>query len=141
MEEETSPGSDSRSFAHRSWVKKFQVACTGLVSGIRGRHQTRGLNSFVVHLPVAFFVVITGAVLRVGWGSMALLLLCIGLVLVAELINSSLELLAQAVTDKPNEQVGAALDISAGAVLMASLTAAVVGAMVLGLQVFELLGW
>lgn len=140
METENS-SADSNEFSHRSWAGKFQVAIAGLVRGIKGRRESRDFNSFVVHIPMAVIVVVLGAALGVGWTSMALLALCIGFVLVTELINTSLELMAKAVTGEANDHVGAALDVASGAVLLASLTAVVVGAMVFGWRVVELLGW
>ena len=141
MEEEPNPIPNSHEYSHRSWAKKFQVAFIGLGSGVIGRRESRNLNSFAVHIPMAVVVVIAGIALGVSWNSMALLVLCIGLVIVTELINSSLELLAKAVTDQPDEHVGAALDVASGAVLMASLISAAVGAIVLGARVTQLMGW
>ena len=126
-------------FSHRSWLRKFQAAFVGLVSGLKGRGH--GKNSFIVHVPVALIVIVAGFVLRIDRSSMALLLLCIGFVFVAELFNTSLELLAKAVTEKPNDHVKAALDIASGAVLMASITAASVGLIVLSFPTMKLLGW
>lgn len=126
-------------FSHPSWVRKFQVAISGLVSGIKGRRESQGYNSFIIHIPAAVLVVVSGVALGVEWTSMAVLVLCIGIVLVAELMNTSIELIAKAITEEPNELVGDALDVASGGVLMASLTAAVVGAIVFGWRVLELL--
>jgi diacylglycerol kinase (ATP) len=140
METENS-SAESNDFSHRSWGRKFQVAIAGLVRGVKGRREGQGFNSFVVHIPTAVVVVVLGITLGVEGTSMALLVLCIGVVFVTELINTSLELMAKAVTSEANEHVGAALDVASGAVLMASLTAVVAGAIVFGWRVVELLGW
>ena len=50
-----------------------------------------------------------------------------GLVLVAELLNSALETLADHLHPEQHPEVGAAKDIAAGAVLVASAVALVVG--------------
>ena len=138
MESEDSRAS-STSF-NRRWKKKFQVAVAGLVSGIQGRRESQFSNSFLVHIPVGFMVVLLAWLLGVGWNSMAVLVLCIGMVLVTELINTSLELIGKAVTDEENAHVGAALDVASGAVLMASLTAVAVGLIVFGRRLVEWLG-
>jgi diacylglycerol kinase len=61
------------------------------------------------------------------WG---LLILCIGLVLTAELFNSAVETLFRGLDELTRERCWQALDIAAGAVLLASITAAVVGGIV-----------
>ena len=114
------------------WIRKFRDAARGIVSG------TRGQTSFMVHLPMAALVV--GAA---WWSDCSLwqwciLLLCISLVLAAELFNSSLESLAKGLCPEYNEQVGKALDMAAGAVLVVSLGAALIGGLVLCTQLF---GW
>jgi diacylglycerol kinase len=69
------------------------------------------------------------------------LLLCIGVVLTAELFNSAIETLHRGLDAETRERTWKALDIAAGAVLMASLTAMVVGLLVFGKRVAQLLGW
>ena len=59
-----------------------------------------------------------------------LLLGCIGLVLTAELFNSALETLFRGLDEASRERALAGLDIAAGAVLLASITASVIGSMI-----------
>ncbi len=61
---------------------------------------------------------------RVEW---CVLLVCIATVLAAETFNSALELLAKAITDEHDPRLADALDIGSGAVLAASIGAALVG--------------
>ena len=103
------------------WFVKFGHAFRGLFLGIRGQ------SSFLVHLPTAILVVVASILLQVTAVELAILLLCIAGVLVAELFNSSIEHLARAVTREENPMVGACLDIASGAVLVASLFASFVG--------------
>jgi len=123
------------------WVSKFQTAFRGIKLGVAGPSKMAHSrpNSFLVHLPVAVVVLILGVVLKVGSVGIAALLLAVGVVLVAELFNSSLEFLARAVTSESDENVGAALDVASGAVLMASLIAVVVGVVVFGTRVWVIL--
>jgi diacylglycerol kinase len=127
--------------AKRGWLAKFQTAFRGIKLGMAGPPSTAdsGPNSFYVHLPVAVLVLIAGLVLQVGWFGMSALLLASGLVLVAELFNSSVEFLARAVTGEPDDNVGAALDVASGAVLVAALIAVVVGVAILGSRIWMLL--
>ena len=54
-------------------------------------------------------------------------ILAIGLVWIAEALNTAIERLADAVTVEPNENVGYAKDVAAGAVLVAAVTSAIIG--------------
>ena len=59
-----------------------------------------------------------------------LLLGCIGLVLTAELFNSALETLFRGLDETTKARSWPSLDIGAGAVLMAAITASVVGTVI-----------
>jgi len=108
----------------RSWRAKFADAFRGMKLGIRGQ------SSFFVHFFFAALVIAATAALGVDLLSWCVLLLCIGLVLVAEMINSAMEMLFRGLDERQKTRCGRCLDISAGAVLLASITTAVVGAII-----------
>jgi diacylglycerol kinase len=118
---------DQKPYRDRSWPEKFRDAFRGLKEGVRGQ------SSFFVHFFAAAAVIMTAAVLRIEkpteW---CLLLLCITIVLAAEMFNSALESLAKAVTDEPDPHVGRALNIGSAAVLIAAIGAATVGTIIFG---------
>ena len=87
----------------------------------------RGQNSYPVHLAIAAAVIVAAWFVRVAASEWCLLILCIALVLATELFNTALERLARAVTHEENPLIRDALDISAAAVLVASLGATIVG--------------
>ncbi|MCP4774306.1 MAG: diacylglycerol kinase family protein [Planctomycetaceae bacterium] len=87
---------------------------------------------------MALVVLMLGVWIGLDSISIALLLLCIGTVLTAELFNSSLESLAKAITDQTNQHVANALDIASGAVLLMSLMASIVGALILGIPILQM---
>jgi diacylglycerol kinase len=103
------------------WINKFRVALRGIVVGSWGQ------ASFAVHLPLAVIVLAAALWLQFDLVRICILLLCIGLVLTAELLNSAIEHLAKAVDSNENEHLRNALDIAAGAVLLASLLATIIG--------------
>lgn len=105
----------------RAWRDKFGDAFRGLKLGIRGH------SSFAVHFFFSALVLAGAIILNCGLEQWCLLLLCIGLVLTAELFNSALETLFRGLDEATKEKSWKALDIAAGAVLMASLVAVVVG--------------
>ena len=108
----------------RPWRAKFRDALRGLKLGVRGH------SSFFVHFFVAALVLAAGRPLWMRLVEWCLLLGCIGLVLTAELFNSALETLFRGLDAATKERVWPALDIAAGAVLLASVTASVVGLLI-----------
>ena len=83
-----------------------------------------------MHFFFAALVLATAIVLRCDPLEWCLLLACIGLVLMAELFNSAVETIYHGLDDSTRPRVRHCLDIAAGAVLLASITAAVIGAIV-----------
>ena len=69
--------------------------------------------------------------LRVGPVWWALICLCVALVVALEAMNSALEYLIDRLHPELHEEIGCAKDAAAGAVLLASIGAAVVGALML----------
>ncbi|MCS5679805.1 MAG: diacylglycerol kinase family protein, partial [Acidimicrobiales bacterium] len=69
------------------------------------------------------------------WG---LVVLAIGLVVMAEVFNTSLEALAKAVGTYPDDGIRDALDLASGGVLVAVLTAVTIGLVVLGPKLWAL---
>ena len=108
----------------RSWRTKFGDAFRGLKFGIRGH------SSFSVHFFFAALVIAAAIVLRCTLLDWCLLLGCIGLVLTAELFNSAVETLFRGLDEATGERTWPCLDIAAGAVLLASITAAAIGTLV-----------
>jgi diacylglycerol kinase len=113
----------------RPWRHKFGDALRGLKLGVRGH------SSFSVHFFFAALVVAAAIVLRCSLEQWCLLLGCIGFVLTAELFNSAMETLFRGLDEPTKSRVWPCLDIAAGAVLLASITAALVGALIFLRQV------
>lgn len=108
----------------RSWKVKFAEAFRGILVGVKGQ------SSFRVHLLMACAVLVIGFLFRVSTTNWCILLLCISLVMSAELFNTSIETLSRAVDRNENPDIRDALDIAAGAVLTMAIGAAVVGLVV-----------
>lgn len=117
----------------RKVLRSFRFAGQGIVDLFRYE------NNAKVHLLIA------GLVITVGWGlklsriEWAVLLTQIGLVWAAEAINTALEKLCDFVSPGLHPQIKAIKDLSSGAVLIVAVTAVVVGLLVLGGKVLEIL--
>jgi diacylglycerol kinase len=110
----------------RRWRDKFAEAANGV------RLAVAEGSSFAVHLPAATLVFVSAGLLGCGWVEWCLLVGCVGAVLAAETFNAALETLFHALDDGAKSRMTACLDRAAGAVLLTSGTAAVVGTIVLG---------
>jgi diacylglycerol kinase len=109
----------------RPWSAKFGDAFRGLKLGVRGH------SSFFVHFFCAALVLVTAIALRCSWIEWCVLIGCIGMVLTAELFNSAIETLFHGQDRAVKDRNFAALDIAAGAVLLASITALAIGGVVI----------
>lgn len=101
-------------------------------------HAARGLSvafagepNLRLQVGAAVLVGFAAWLLGVGPIGIGLLAVAVALVLVAELLNSAIEALADAVHPEQSPEVGAAKDIAAGAVVVAATGAVVVGVAVL----------
>ena len=128
--------SDNLPTPERSWADKFRDAFRGVKEGVRRE------SSFFVHIFIAVAVIATAAVLKIdNLAEWAVLLICIAAVLSAEMFNTALESLARAITDEFDPHVGRALDISSGAVLIASTGAAIIGTVIFANRLAMMMGW
>jgi diacylglycerol kinase len=118
----------------RPWRDKFRAAFRGLKLGVRGH------SSFSVHLFFTVLVAAAAIVLRCSPVEWCLLLGCIGIVLTAELFNSALETLLRGLDETTKMRVWPCLDIAAGAVLLASLFAVLIGCIIFVPLLIKLLG-
>ena len=105
----------------RTWKRKFQDAFHGL------RQSVQQQSSYKVHFLFAFLVIATGFWLSLDFIRWSLLVLCIIVVLAGEMLNTSIETLAKAITDQYNDNIAIALNIASGAILVLSFGAAIIG--------------
>ncbi|MFM8805555.1 MAG: diacylglycerol kinase [Planctomycetia bacterium] len=117
----------------RPWSQKFADAFRGVWRAVRTQ------TSFAVHLVMAGAVVAAGALFRVTAGEWCLLVLAIGLVLMAEVFNTGIESLARAPGSRRHPRLRDALDMASAAVLVAAITAGLIGLIVFGPRLIALL--
>lgn len=105
----------------RTRYNSFRFAFKGLNAVFRSEPNMHlHVLASVVVLVMAYRFEVT----RVEW---CLLLLCIGMVWVAEIFNTSIETLTDLVSPEHHILAGKTKDLAAGAVLMAAITAVAVG--------------
>ncbi len=105
-------------------IKSFTHAINGIVYAISSEKHMR------FHLFAAVIVFASGLFFDITFTEWCLLILSIGAVITAELINTALEQLVNLVSPQQNPIAGRVKDVAAGAVLIISIAAAIVGLMV-----------
>jgi diacylglycerol kinase (ATP) len=108
-------------------------------------HAIRGFGFLIrseshakVHLLATALVICLGVFLPVSAGEWGLLSLAIGLVWTAEAVNTAVESVVDLCSSEWNEQAGRAKDLAAAAVLIAAVTAFVIGLIVFLPRIFSL---
>jgi diacylglycerol kinase len=84
-------------------------------------------NNIRIHFFVASILLITAVYMQISMSDVLVLVLTISLVITAEMINTALEFLSDAVTLESNPLIKNAKDVSAGAVLLSSIFAIIIG--------------
>jgi diacylglycerol kinase len=96
-------------------------------------------NSFKYHFAAAILAIAVGCVLHISEAEWIAITIVIAMVLVAEMFNTVCEVMMRMYTDEYHELVKKLLDISAGAVLFASAAALIVGIIIFGNNIGNLL--
>ena len=105
------------------FLESFRHALDGIGVASKGR-------SFRIQLAAGVAVVTSGLLFRISPGEWIAVVLCIGLVLGGECANTALEAMVDLASPDRHPLAKRAKDAAAGAVLLFSLTSAVVGAIV-----------
>lgn len=117
----------------RKVLHSFRFAGQGIVDLFRYE------NNAKVHLLIAGFVIAAGFWLQLSRIEWAIILTQIGLVWAGEAINTAIEKLCDFVSPGRHPQIKAIKDLSSGAVLILAIMAVVVGGVVLGGKLLDLL--
>ncbi|MGN0055058.1 MAG: diacylglycerol kinase family protein [Atopobiaceae bacterium] len=109
---------------HPSFLRSFLFAIQGFRTAFRDERNIK------VMLGGAAFAVVMGIVLHLDALSWAIVLLCCGVVLSAELINTAIETVVDLVSPEFHPLAGRAKDVAAAASWILCLVVAVVGIIV-----------
>lgn len=115
------PGSNRE---HPTFLRSFRYALEGFRTAVTTE---RNIN---VQICVGVAALIAGVVLKLDALSWILIILCIGLVLFAELVNTSIEAIVDLATQELHPLAKRAKDIAAASVFTLSVTSAIVGIIV-----------
>jgi len=121
-------------FSAKDRARSFGHAANGLRVMVAGQH-----NAWI-HVALTLAAVGLGIALGISALEWCAIVIAIALVWLAEGFNTALELLADAAVPERDEKIGQAKDTAAGAVLVAAIAAAIVGAIVFLPRLLVLVG-
>ena len=111
-------------FSVRRRLKSFVFAFNGAKLLLASQH-----NAWI-HAAATIAVIVSGFACKVSAVEWALLVFAIGLVLLAEALNTAIEFLADEVSLEMRERIGKAKDLGAFGVLASAITSAIIGSIV-----------
>ena len=114
-------------------LRSFGHALRGLKVLVQTQHNAR------IHAVATALVVAAGALLRISPNDWALIALAVACVWAAEALNTAIEFVVDLVSPDRHPLAAKAKDVAAGAVLVAAIGAAVVGAIVFGPHILKML--
>jgi diacylglycerol kinase (ATP) len=121
-----SPEPPENPFQLTSWKQKFGVAGRGIKIAVLQE------KSFIFHFSVTGLVLLAGLALGITRIEWCIIVLAIMAGLTTELLNTSIEYLAKAITRETNPHIRDALDVASGAVSTVAIGAIVLGLLVIG---------
>ena len=108
----------------QTFTNSLHNAWTGIIETIKTE------RNFKIHLFVASTVLFLSLYLKLNSIEFTVILITIGLVLSLEMLNTSIETLADQVDANYNESIKKVKDASAGAVLVFSISAVIAGLLI-----------
>lgn len=102
-------------------IKSFSYAINGVKKAYVDEPNMK------IHVLVAIIVILSGIILKISTLEWIVILLLIGLVIAAEVLNTSLENLVDLVTKKQDPLAGKVKDTAAGFVMVLAILSAIIG--------------
>lgn len=121
----------SQGFSVFKRCKSFKYAFSGL------RFLWKGEHNFRIHVFAAVLVITAGIIFKLSPLEWCAVFFCIAMVMVTETINTSIEKLADVVSSGFHPAIKKIKDLSAAAVLIASITALTIGLFVFIPKIFH----
>lgn len=115
---------NKQSFSFRKRIESFSHAFSGLQILLKEKHNLR------IHLFASVFVVVASFVFKINKIEWLFIIFSIGLVIIAETINTAIENMYDFISPEKHELIKKIKDISAAAVLLASIFAGTIGIIV-----------
>ncbi|QES88202.1 diacylglycerol kinase family protein [Rhizosphaericola mali] len=115
---------EKQPFSIRNRIKSFGYAFEGLQQFFKSEHNAR------VHLVAAIIAILLGIYLHISKLEWLILILTIAIVLMAEMFNTCIELIADHITKERHPHIKLIKDIAAGGVLITAIAAFIIGCII-----------
>ena len=116
---------NDKPFSFRERLQSFPHAFRGLATFFKIEHNAR------IHLGMGILAILISFWLKISGNQFCIVVLTIAMVWAAEALNTVLEILVNMVSPNYSDAAKLAKDVGAAAVLIASMAAVVVGAIIL----------
>lgn len=117
-----------------SFFKSFIYAFNGIKLSLQQRNMK-------VHVSCALLAIACGFILKINTAEWCMILICIGIVLALETINTAIESFVDLIEPNHHPIAGKIKDLAAGAVLIFSIVSALIAIMIFGKYILVLLGY
>ena len=102
-------------------IKSFKHAFDGIWVALKTERNLK------IHITIMILVIMFGVILKISTIEWLICIILFGLVIALELMNTAIETVVDMITLERNPKAKIAKDVSAGAVLVAAIAAAVIG--------------
>lgn len=106
-------------------LRSFRYAFNGIAFAMRTE------NNFIYHILATLAIITTGIILRFTLTEWYIIIILIGLVYAAEIVNSAIEKLVDLAAPRYHYKAGLIKDMSAGGVLVISIAAFIIGLLII----------
>lgn len=119
-----------KKYKNNSLLYSFKYAFIGIYTSLKSER-----NMFI-HFSIMLLVIICGIIFKINFAEWIICLILFGLVISAELINTSIETTIDLCMPDINPKAKIAKDTAAGAVLVLAIVAAIIGLMIFIPKIF-----
>ena len=112
---------ENQKFSLKNRLKSFKYAFNGLKILLKEEHNAR------IHLVASVLVVFFGFMLKISYLEWIAVIFAIGMVFALEILNSTIENIADFISPEKHEKIAKIKDLAAAAVLVGAISAFLVG--------------
>jgi diacylglycerol kinase len=116
---------DQKGFSANRLIRSFGYALRGIATAY-----SKGQVNIKIHTCIAVLTIALSILLSISALEWVCVVVCIGMVIAAEMTNSAIEALVDLVSPEWNEKAGIVKDIAAGAVLVLAIISVIVGGII-----------
>ena len=102
-------------------MKSFKYAFEGIFTSLKAEKNMK------IHFIIMLLVIILGIMLKISSVEWIICIILFGFVISLELVNTAIENTVDLITQEKHPKAKIAKDVAAGAVLIAAITAAIIG--------------